>query len=115
MKIKPGYWIGILSIIGALVGIVLGIIFHDIFGSTAIWILFGTAVGYTAGITTTFILSKNPAYWIAILAIIGSFGGFGLSLIFKNIDGTIASSTGTVIGIITGSIIFSALSSKKKK
>ncbi|MDD5012625.1 MAG: hypothetical protein PHQ66_03215 [Candidatus Nanoarchaeia archaeon] len=115
IKIKPGYWIGILSMIGAMIGIILGIIFHDVFNSTAIWIWIGIIVGFTMGFIVSSILSKNPAYWVGILALAGSLGGFGLSLVFRNIDGTTASSTGTMIGITVGTVIFIALSSKKKK
>ena len=56
----------------------------------------------------------KPQYWIGILAIVGSLTGTALGVIVPSINGTTAAVTGTIIGIVAGTIVFAILQGAKK-
>jgi uncharacterized membrane protein YccC len=47
----------------------------------------------------------RPQYWIGIFAIIGSIAGTSLGLIF-DLNSTVVSITGTFVGVVIGTFIF---------
>lgn len=56
----------------------------------------------------------KPQYWIGILAIAGSLTGTVLSFISADLNGSKAAVTGTLIGIVAGTILFAILQRDKK-
>jgi prepilin signal peptidase PulO-like enzyme (type II secretory pathway) len=56
----------------------------------------------------------KPQYWIGILAIAGSLTGTILGFIFSDLNGSKAAVTGTLIGIVAGTILFVILQKDKK-
>jgi len=56
----------------------------------------------------------KPYYWIGILAVAGSFVGTIIGFIFPDIS-IIGASTGTIIGVATGTSIYASSLENSKK
>ena len=57
----------------------------------------------------------KPVFWIGILAIIGSLSGTALSIFIPAIDGSTAATTGTIIGVVAGTLVYVTLGNKRKE
>ncbi len=52
----------------------------------------------------------RPAYWIPVLALIGGIAGYALS----RYTGWLGTTTGLVIGILAGTVLYASQSRKRK-